>query len=357
MAVVVLTAFFWRVQAPVRPAWLAVGLLTVLSCLADWYLLARLPRLRLSFGRVNPPVFMINFIRLAVLLVALALVGLVGQSWQKLSIVIAVGLFQVAFLAAAYIGLYVEPFRLTLTEVPVSGAPAFFADRPLRILQLSDVHMEHITKREKDILAKTEALAPDMIVMTGDFLNKSYRSNRQVQQEAREWLAQLSAPYGVFAVNGDVDTTGSMKALFDGLTNIRVLHDEIVTISFPGASLHLVGALSLFDRHDSNKLEGVLKNLPANVYSLVIYHYPEGVEVAAKYGVNLMLAGDTHGGQIRLPLIGSPLVKMFSHYEMGKYQVGPTMLYVSRGLGMQGGMWPRMRLNCPPEMVMVEIGH
>lgn len=356
-AVVILTALFWRLEATLRAAWIGAGLVTILCCLSDWYLVARLPKLGLSFGPINPQVFMLNFLRLIPLLLALALIGISHQVWQRLVILALVGLLQVFFLGILRTGLYMEPFRLTVSEVPIQNSPAFLPDRPLRVLQLSDLHMEHITIREKTVLEKTNALAPDLIVLTGDYLNKSFAYDPQVRQEARQWLSQLHAPYGVYAVNGNVDYPGVIPALFDGLKNIRVLHNEIVPISLPGGTLYLVGALTENHRLDFDRIEALLKKLPPHVYSLLLYHFPERADVASDYGVNVMLAGDTHGGQVRLPLIGSAIAyHLFKPYVMGKYQVGSTTLYVSRGLGMQGGVWPRIRLNCPPEMVLVDIG-
>src|SRR5512140_1233160 len=334
-----------------------MGLMTAVCSLIDRLLLDRLPKLGLSFGPVNPPLFMLNFIRLLPLLLALFLLSFTRQPWQRWTLLTVIGLFQILFLAACYQGLYIEPFHLTISEVPVSEAPAFVPDHPLRILQLSDLHVEHLTSRENQVLAKTRALAPDIIVLTGDFLNKSYVNDPATRAETRQWLAQLSAPYGVYAVNGNLDYTGVIPALFDGLTNVRFLNNEIVPLTFPGGMLYLAGATTYGRDRDYNSVDALLKKLPADSYSVLIYHYPERVDAASEDGVDLMLAGDTHGGQIRLPLLGAiATANMWHHYIMGKYQVGPTTLYVSRGIGMQGGIWPRMRLDCPPEMVLVELG-
>ncbi len=356
-AVVLLTTLFWRIEASLRLAWVAAGLITILCCLSDWYLLAKLPQLGLSFGPVSPPLFMINFIRLVPLLLALSLLAVAGHNWQRLSLLTTIAVFQLLFLAVLHTSLYVEPFRLTLTDLQLTGAPAFLPDRPLRILQLSDLHVEHITSREKAVLAKTEAISPDLIVLTGDFINKSYLKDSRTLQETRQWLSQLKAPYGVYAINGNLDSPSIMATLFDGLGNIRVLNDETLPISLPGGVLNIVGVTFIEHNRDYMKMESLLGDLPSNSYSLLLYHFPERMDVASRLGANLYLAGDTHGGQVRLPFIGSAVfTQLDNEYIMGKYQAGHTTLYVSRGLGMQGGIWPRIRLNCPPEMVLVSLG-
>jgi hypothetical protein len=97
---------------------------------------------------------------------------------------------------------------------------------------------------------------------------------------------------------------------------------------------------------------------PADAYTLLLYHTPDLIETASASSVDLYLAGHTHGGQIRLPFHGA--VFTFSEYgkkyEMGEYIVGPTTLYVTRGLGMEGFNMPRARFLCPPEIVLVELG-
>jgi hypothetical protein len=82
------------------------------------------------------------------------------------------------------------------------------------------------------------------------------------------------------------------------------------------------------------------------------------VVTASAKGVDLYLSGHTHGGQVRLPFYGAIITDSYDgkKYEMGEYTVGPTTLYVSRGIGMAGGFLPRIRLLCPPELVMLELG-
>ena len=90
---------------------------------------------------------------------------------------------------------------------------------------------------------------------------------------------------------------------------------------------------------------------------MFLHHYPERAVAASRRGVELMVAGDTHGGQIRLPLLG-PLVQMsrFGRYfDMGLHRVGGSWLYVNRGIGMEGGNAPRMRFLCRPEVALIEL--
>ncbi|HTX89699.1 MAG TPA: metallophosphoesterase [Anaerolineales bacterium] len=348
-----------RSSREVRSGWLTLGGLAVGSCLADWALLAALPHIGLSFGPIATPLVLFNSFRLGLFAMALPVLALVHSPVQKRMVLGISMVIQVGAILLAFDGAYIEPFRLGTTDLAVSQTPAFLPGRPLRILQLTDIHVEHPTRREGAMLAKAAELQPDLIVLTGDYVNPTYLSDPQTLAETRQILSQLHAPYGVYAVNGTVDDPSIMAFLFEGLANIRVLDDEVLPVDLPGGTLYLVGVTNTRNTpRDRQILASLTQNLPPTAYSLLLYHTPDLVEAASTDGIDLYLAGHTHGGQIRLPFYGAVLT--FSvygkKYEMGKYQVGPTTLYVSRGIGMEGWDAPRMRFLCPPEMVLAELG-
>lgn len=344
-----------------RPAWLAISLATLLFSLLDLLQLALLPGLGLSYGPVRGPAFLFNFARTLLLIATLPMLFLARSSQTRNAVAGLVIFVQAAILLVAFYGLYIEPFRLGVTRVSLPNAPSFLPGRPLRILQLSDIHVEHPTRREQEMLALAADLQPDLIVLTGDYVNTTYLQNQQTLEETRQILSQLQAPYGVYAVNGSVDSPRTMSALFTGLENIRLLGDETLSLSFSGGPLTLVGVTSSHHRstyRDRQALDALVPDLPPDAYTLLLYHTPDLIETASAAGVDLYLAGHTHGGQIRLPFYGAIIT--FSaygkQYEMGQYQVGPTTLYVARGIGLEGGSLPRLRFLCPPEMVLVELG-
>jgi predicted MPP superfamily phosphohydrolase len=91
------------------------------------------------------------------------------------------------------------------------------------------------------VLARVEGLQPDIIVLTGDYVNSSYMNDPLTLQETRQILSQLRAAYGVYAVNGNIDKSAIMATLFDGLTNIRVLNNEVLPLRLPGGTIYLIG--------------------------------------------------------------------------------------------------------------------
>ena len=101
-------------------------------------------------------------------------------------------------------------------------------------------------------------------------------------------------------------------------------------------------------------IDTALDRVPADAFTILLYHYPDEVERARKRRVDLYCAGHTHGGQVALPLYGALLTLSRSgkKYEAGLYRVGETWLYVNRGIGMEGSS-PRVRFCARPEVTVI----
>lgn len=347
--------FVWQRVAGV--AW--AGGVYLAFVLFDWALLWLLPRRNVSYGPVEPPL-----LALAGLRWLLALAGTVLSAWANLSPGGAMGLLAAFYGAISAIGVYslvVEPFRLTVTGMALHS-PRLAADAPpVRVLQMGDFHIERrLTRRERDVLDRVKALAPDVILLTGDYLNLSYVYDQEAWQAARTFLSRLGAPFGVYAVSGSppVDPPAVVAELFDGLDNIRLLRNEHVALDVRGQRFCVAGLVCSHDPAvDPDRLRESLAGVPEDAFTIVLYHSPDLMPEMVKAGVDLHLAGHTHGGQIRLPLYGALLTSSLygKRYEMGHYRKGRTHLYVARGVGMEGMGAPRVRFLCPPEIVLWEI--
>ncbi len=353
-ALATLAGWVWA-QATRQPAlgWaVALGLLAL--ALADWSLLASLPRRGLSFGAVQPPWLALVLVRGLGALLAAAVAG--RWPWPALG---GLGLFQVCIWGLLAYGTLLEPFRVQVSRVEVPSAKFANPGTPLRIVQLADLHVERLTRRERALPALIAGLAPDLILLTGDYLSTSYNQDPRALADLRWLLEQLRAPGGVYAVWGtaEVDRPDLLRPLFLDL-GITVLEDQVVEVTAGGHRLWLVGLLCRRDRTaDGQRLRALLDTVPAEEFALLLYHTPDLMPQAVSLGVDLYLAGHTHGGQWRLPGFGAILTSShyWKRYEAGHYQQGHTHLYVSRGLGMEGFGTPRARLFCPPEVVLVEI--
>jgi hypothetical protein len=338
------------------PVWGWAGGLGLLAfALADWGLLASLPRRGISFGAVQPPFLGLTLLRWAITLVAVAAVP-VALGWP-LPALVAVALVQMLIWLAAVYGTTVEPFRVQTTLVEIPTAKLSRTESSLAIMQISDLHVERQTRRERALPDLVAQMMPDLILLTGDFLSTSYNEDPQSLADARALLEKLYAPAGIYAIwgNSDVDRPEFLRPMLDEL-GIVVLEDQAVEVRIGDSRLWLVGmTCTRYLDVDGARLGALLADVPAGALTLLLYHTPDLMPQAAAHGVDLYLAGHTHGGQWRLPLFGALLTSSYywKRYEAGLYQEGDTLLYVSRGLGMEGFGTPRARFFCRPELVSI----
>jgi hypothetical protein len=337
---------FGMALLPVRAQWpLALGLWAFM--LLDWALIAALPRARKSFGPAKPPAFLLAGLRLIPAAFPLPL-ALAAQ---------AVGTALVVY------GFWIEPHRLSLTRQTLRS-PKLALGRPLRLLHVGDLHMERITQRDQRLIALAREAAPDLILFSGDFLNLSYLRDPEAREAARAILRQLAEaarpPLGFFAVAGSpaVDLDDVVPLVLDGLP-IHWLRDERITLTHAGQPIDLVGLGCTHKPFvDGPRLLSTLNGREASRFTILLYHSPDLAPEAAEAGIDLQLSGHTHGGQVRLPLIGALFTGSLygKRFESGRRQVGEMTLYVTRGLGLEGKGAPRVRFLCPPEISLWEIG-
>jgi predicted MPP superfamily phosphohydrolase len=332
-----------------------VGSVSLLFIAADWTWLYVLPKWNVSFGPVKPA--LIGLIGTRLFLSLLPLAGYVAGLSASICVVVG-ALAQLLVLITVVYATCFEPFRLGVTHIELE-TPKLTAGKRVRLVQISDLHIERITRRERDLVERVNALGADYILLTGDYLSLSYASEPRAIAEARQVLGALRASVGLYAVRGthQVDPNATLPVLFDGLP-IRWLRNEHLTVSQDGYRMAFAGASCTRRRDiDVPAAERALAGVPEDVFTVFLYHTPDLVPQAAEGGVDLYLAGHTHGGQIRLPLYGALITATDAgkRYEMGRYDVNGLTLYVSRGLGMEGMAAPRARFLCPPEIVCIDI--
>jgi hypothetical protein len=339
----------WPWDAP--PLRAGAGLLTLLFIVSDGVSLALLPRHSRSFGPITPPL-----LALAVVRAGLAFVlGLAWPAWPALGLVAGL---QLALTTIQIYATWFEPFRIQvihheLVSPELKGAP------PLRVLHLGDIHFEGWTVRERQIVQTVRDLAPDLILLTGDYLNLSSVEDPDAHAGVRDLLAELSTLAPTYAITGSppVDLPHLVPAIFDGLP-ITWLLDEVDEIRPDGQRIRLVGVRCTADRReDGERFHQLISHLPDNRFTILLYHSPDLMPDAVEEGIDLYLAGHTHGGQICLPFFGAIVTSsdFWKQYEAGRYEEGSTTLYVTRGLGVEGLGAPRARFLSPPEIILWQI--
>jgi predicted MPP superfamily phosphohydrolase len=328
-------------------------LICLLFFIIDIVWIRALPLLNVSYGSSRATLFIATFLR-----------GLIFSFWLLLLLVfhktmgIKTGVWlllipNVLFLATLIYGFFIEPSRLTVDEiqVPVAGL-----EKPVRIVQLSDIHVERTTKRERELPALVESLKPDLIVITGDFLNESYSNVPQTINDLDDLMRQLNAPLGIYAINGNVESAAKLKKLMQGLP-VQVLDNKVVYIPQISENFAIVGLSFSEIEKDEKELGILMRRLREDDFSLLLYHKPDLAYAAEEAGVDLYLAGHTHGGQVRLPFYGALYTnsRYGKTFEMGLYHLNQMILFVNRGLGFTGGSAPRIRILAPPEVVVIDL--
>ncbi|MFN8447129.1 MAG: metallophosphoesterase family protein [Anaerolineae bacterium] len=343
-----LVGVIWLGRGDLRAALLAA--LGVLAAnLVNWGLLRRLPARGRSFGPDQPAALVLGA-SLALVAMLLAVLGV------SLALTLAV---VVLISAVAYYATWIEPFRLTLTRQRLD-TPAWHGE-PLRLLHVGDIHVERTTERERRLNAMIESLQPDLIVFSGDFVSLSYTNDAQAKKDIRAIIGAWRAPLGVYCVAGTpvVEPMTRVLEFVEGLDNLTLLANRWVTVEAPGGVLHILGLVTTHDlKTDREALARMMQTAPDDGVKLLLVHAPDIAPEAADAGIDLYLCGHTHGGQIRLPLIGAlaSSSQLGRRFIMGRYQVKRMTLYTSRGVGMEGLGAPRARLLCPPEITLWEVG-
>jgi uncharacterized protein len=257
----------------------------------------------------------------------------------------------------------VEPQRVQFTRVrfPVRGLPEELDG--ITIAQLSDVHLGPFLSEGfvRDVVDSTNRLQPDMVVLTGDYIHQTIAYMRPCVAE----LARLKSRVGTVAVLGNHDWWGGVDdaraafrerdiPLLDN-TRIFVTRDRRLTQSADDAALCIAGVGDLWE--DQIDLEAALA-VPASVPRILLSHNPDVAEeyadALARLPVSLMLSGHTHGGQVRLPVAGAPIVpsRYGQKYAAGLVQGPACPVYVSRGVGTV--MIP-VRFGVPPEVPFIQL--
>ena len=244
-------------------------------------------------------------------------------------------------------GRFVEPDWPETTHVRIASSKWPAGTSPLRIVHLSDIHSDATERLEPRLPSLVAAEKPDLIVFTGDAANSP-----EGVETFRRCFAKIAAVAPTYAVRGNWDVTDwHTSSPFRG-TGATELVGRAVLLEVRGTPVYLAGLA--FGRGSPG---AVLSRIPKEALTIFLYHTPDLVEEVADDGADVYCAGHTHGGQIALPFYGAILTlsRYGKRFESGLYRVRNTSLYVTRGIGMEGGSAPRVRFFARPEITVIEV--
>lgn len=255
-------------------------------------------------------------------------------------------------LAALLYAFAVEPRLLMVREIEIvdSDIPPSFDGK--RIAFLTDIHHGPYfsLERVRNVVAKTNALHPDLILLGGDY---SHRSAQYIAPCLVE-LARLDAPLGKFGVLGNHDhwydaelTRQSMQA-----AGIEVLDNRAEWIALGEGRIRVGGVGDLWE--DSQDLSATTDGVRDEDFVILLSHNPDYVESIHSAAIDLVLSGHTHGGQVTLVGLWAPIVpsRFGQKYRSGVVRTSFTTAIISNGIGTT---FPPLRLFAPPEIILIHL--
>jgi uncharacterized protein len=271
------------------------------------------------------------------------------RRWLALGIAIASGLGAWAF--------WWEPQHLVVKRVAldVPHWPAALA--PLKIALLSDLHVGSPywgVEEFARLVDTTKALQPDLVLLAGDYLINDVAFGVWVPPEAiAQALETLRPPLGVVAVLGNHDwwNDGYRVRRAFAAHGVTVLENEALELEFKGTRFSVVGLADELTRFVD--VPRALAKVPSDQPFLVLCHEPDTFRQLGA-GAALTLAGHTHGGQVRLPFVGAPVIPSLygQRYGAGHVVEDGRHLYVTTGVGTS--IFP-VRFGVPPEVVLLSL--
>jgi predicted MPP superfamily phosphohydrolase len=242
---------------------------------------------------------------------------------------------------------------------PIRNLPGPFHN--FSFIQISDIHFEEYTEAWflEEVVRKVNELNPELVLITGDFISHGpmpFSFAWRAAGVCAEILSTLKAPlrFGVLGNHDVVAGAGHVIAPLEA-HGIPVLVDSYFPLTRGGDTLWICGSNDAGVRHPD--LNMAVPPFTNGAPVILMCHEPDYADHVVRHprfpAIDLMLSGHTHGGQVRLPIVG-PLIlpPMGQKYIEGRFHFGHMQLYVNRGIGAVGVPF---RLNCPSEITKITL--
>ena len=221
----------------------------------------------------------------------------------------------------------------------------------LKILHLSDLHFNFDREYQQELLKIVNNIDYDILVFTGDYINK-----KQYMINLKQFLSKIDNKENAFAVYGNHDyeyNLDKLESIFKE-NNINLLNNKGQVLKIKNNNINIMGVETPdLKKDDFNKAaEGLNLNKNINIMLSHTYHILNRENID---DINLVLAGDTHGGQINIAFINNIIENKFElKYKSGKYILNNLILLINRGIGTS--ILP-FRINCKPEVLLITLSN
>jgi predicted MPP superfamily phosphohydrolase len=253
-------------------------------------------------------------------------------------------------------------YQVQKIDVPIPNLPEGLDG--LKIVQLSDIHIGDFMPRDEvqRAVAMANELEADLAVVTGDFISNEFDPLEDCIRE----LSRLRAPLGTWGCNGNHEIYARAEASAQQLFQqygMKLLRQENVEIAKDGAKFNLIGVDYQRDHMTRGPrgpmLQGIESLIRRDIPNVLLSHNPNSFRRAAELGIELSLAGHTHGGQVKFEIVDHSITpaRLITDFVAGLYHLPQpsgtrSSLYVNRGLGTFG---MPVRLGVPPEITLLTL--
>lgn len=282
---------------------------------------------------------------------------------EKRKKLIILGFKIIVFIVTGFLLFYTYTTYVSNTMMIVKEERIVDKDIPnqfngIKIIQFSDLHYgtTFFEKQLKKMVKKINDRNPDLVVFTGDLIDKEYKVSSEESEMINKYLSRIKTKLGKYAVSGEEDgdefTTIMNQSGFIILNNDYELlyNDGNEEILLVGLDSSLSGKQDIKKAYEYFSTEGY----NSNIYTISLVHEPDSVNEMMQYKNDLVLAGHSHNGNIRIPFIGAlSKVEGAKKYDQEYYKINNTKLYISSGMGTNG---PGFRLFCRPSINFFRLG-
>lgn len=233
-----------------------------------------------------------------------------------------------------------------------------------KIVQLSDIHQKVFDNENKTLISKVKKAKPDIIVITGDLINASYSSDKNIDKLIDNLLD--IAP--IYYVTGNHEVANKAFSKFSKnleQKGVNILRNSSEELKRNNDSILIVGVddpitteiseNNFCRKLLSDEINKTLNSKNNKLFKILLSHRPEQFDLYVENKIDLTFSGHAHGGQVRIPFVGglfAPNQGYFPQYTSGKYTKEQSTMIVSRGLG--SGSFP-VRIFNRPEIVVVTL--
>ena len=279
----------------------------------------------------------------------------------KLIVKITLSIIVISFLFFAYTS-YISTTKVHVREYRIKNKKIPNSFNGIKILQFSDLHYGTTIDYDnfKKTINKINERKPDIVVFTGDLIDDEYNISPKEQEKLTKLLNKIDANLGKYAISGDEDKENYQTIL--NQSNFIILNNDYDLIyNNEEDSILLVGLDSLItNKQNIEKAYSYFKQevYNTNVYTISLVHEPDSsTDMINSYNTDLILAGHTHNGNIRIPIVNFPIIRHFGgkKYSQDYYKINNTDLYISSGLGTDNSL--SIRLFCRPTISLYRLSN